>query len=224
MGLEGVEIVMAVEERFGVAIEDADVERIRTPGHLIDLVASKLKLADVATCRTRRAFHRIRRTFMTRFGCDRRSIRPGVRLDALIPQSSRIKVWRGLQQEFGATTWPELFYPPGILLGMLGCGAATYFLANRMGMVDLINWLAGAVTMIFLFKGLRPFRTGFPGRVKTVGDLCNFLAGQAPTLFDANLGWSRTEVAQGVKEVVIDILGCKNYREDTDFVKDLGMS
>ena len=223
MGMDGVEIVMAVEERFGIAIEDAEAERIRTPGQLIDLVAAKLGLTSASICRTRRAFHRIRRTFMSRFGCDRKSIRPEVRLDVLIPRPSRTKVWRGLQQEFGATTWPKLFYPPYISLGIVGCGAASYFLSNRLGMLDLINGLAGVLTVIFLFKTLRPMRTAFIGRVKTIGDLAHFLAGQAPALFDPGPGWTRTEMANGVKEVVTDILGCKNYREDADFVKDLGM-
>ena len=35
MGLEGVEIIMMVEERFGISIKDGEAEVIRTPRQLI---------------------------------------------------------------------------------------------------------------------------------------------------------------------------------------------
>lgn len=93
-----------------------------------------------------------------------------------------------------------------------------------MGMTNLINWLAAFIVFILLFKTLRPMRTAFTERVKTIGDLASFLAGQAPGIFSPGPGWSRVEMASGVKEIVVDILCCENYREDADFVKDLGMS
>jgi acyl carrier protein len=42
MGLEGVEIVMAVEERFDIVIADAEAELLVTPRDIIDCVMRKL--------------------------------------------------------------------------------------------------------------------------------------------------------------------------------------
>ena len=42
MGLDGVAIVMAIEERFGITISDAEVEQCVTPAILVDLVLGKL--------------------------------------------------------------------------------------------------------------------------------------------------------------------------------------
>lgn len=41
MGLDAVEIVMAVEEEFRICISDAEATECRTPGIMIDLVATK---------------------------------------------------------------------------------------------------------------------------------------------------------------------------------------
>ncbi len=42
MGLDIIEIMMKVEETFGVSIEDGEVEKMSTPRDLIDLVMSKV--------------------------------------------------------------------------------------------------------------------------------------------------------------------------------------
>jgi acyl carrier protein len=42
MGLDTVELVMAFEKAFGIRIEDADAEKMRTPGDVTDYVLSKL--------------------------------------------------------------------------------------------------------------------------------------------------------------------------------------
>lgn len=39
MGLEGVELIMAYEEAFGVQFTNADAERMRTPRDVIELIA-----------------------------------------------------------------------------------------------------------------------------------------------------------------------------------------
>ncbi len=39
MGLDGVELVMAFEEEFGIEIADADAERMQTPRDVIDHIS-----------------------------------------------------------------------------------------------------------------------------------------------------------------------------------------
>lgn len=62
--------------------------------------------------------------------------------------------------------------------------------------------------------------------IRTPGQLIDFVSSKLAVTI-ATVTWkaySRSEIALGVKEIVTDILGCKNYHEDADFVKDLGMS
>jgi len=41
MGLDAVELIMAYEDAFGVQFTDEDAARMRTPGDVIDFVASR---------------------------------------------------------------------------------------------------------------------------------------------------------------------------------------
>ena len=61
MGLDGVELVMAIEEGFGVTIADAEAEGCVTPAAMIDLVFHKLRASDERVCVSQRAFHLVRR-------------------------------------------------------------------------------------------------------------------------------------------------------------------
>lgn len=57
MGLDGVEIVMKVEDAFGIGIADSEAEKIVTPAQLIALVLSKVDRTPQPACLTQRAFH-----------------------------------------------------------------------------------------------------------------------------------------------------------------------
>jgi len=47
MGLDAVEVVMAIEEHFGISLSDADAARCVTPAILIDLVLAKVSEAPL---------------------------------------------------------------------------------------------------------------------------------------------------------------------------------
>jgi len=42
MGLDGVELVLAWEEEFGIEISDADAAKMETPAHVIDFVCTRV--------------------------------------------------------------------------------------------------------------------------------------------------------------------------------------
>lgn len=50
MGLDGVELVMAAEEAFGVTLTAGDVEQMTIPRMLGDLIFSKLQSTDQSVC------------------------------------------------------------------------------------------------------------------------------------------------------------------------------
>ena len=57
MGLDAVEIVMSVEETFGIEISDADAESLQTPKQLIEFICQRIKSSDEASiCISQRAF------------------------------------------------------------------------------------------------------------------------------------------------------------------------
>ncbi|MBN2191849.1 MAG: acyl carrier protein [Polyangiaceae bacterium] len=70
MGLGLVELVFATEEHFGISIPDEDLRGTTTVGALAALVVrlSEKKGGDAPSCRTSRAFYRLRRALVRASG------------------------------------------------------------------------------------------------------------------------------------------------------------
>jgi acyl carrier protein len=74
MGLDGVEIVMAVEDAFGVEITDLDAARLRTPRDVVDFIASRVPITEDAACLSQRAFHLVRSSVLEMTPHQRRAV------------------------------------------------------------------------------------------------------------------------------------------------------
>lgn len=107
MGLDSVELVIAFEEAFGFAIEDAVAEKMRTPRDVIDFVEKYRGEGTKKLCLTRRAFHRIRERLMT-VGIARSAVRPDVALAQLFPETTRRSLWPKARGEVSLSQWPNL--------------------------------------------------------------------------------------------------------------------
>lgn len=242
MGLEGVEIVMAVEERFGVAIEDSDAEKLLTPRDLIDCVMRKVGYTDHAQCLTQRAFHRLRVSLMRKFGLKRNQIKPATLLAALFPRRDRRERIQEILDDLGIVKPIELVRPGWLhktIVALIFAGGATVWFCLAMRPAAFSNNLyAFATTSPFgvavafmvawgclLFFLTRSLKLEFKSNMKTVGHFSRWVLAFGPDAVKTPPGeWSREQVAEAVKAIVVDILGCgKEYHEDAQFVKDLGM-
>ncbi len=116
MGLDSVELVMAVEEKFAISIPDEEAQDIRTVGDMFQCVTSKLTIADRSSCLTQKAFHLLRRRAKELFNVPRNQFRLDAELDLIVPKRSRRENWRKFQLAVGATKWPKLALSwPGVL-------------------------------------------------------------------------------------------------------------
>ncbi len=224
MGLDAVEIVMAVEERFGIAITDAEATACTTPGLLVDLVMEKLPQGDAGSCASRRAFHLLRSALAETTETPRETIRPDSALPLPRDLDDATEFWERLRESVGAKTWPDLVRPRWMT-------CAIWTVALLAGFATALadpSWLAGPPWLAILAAGLvawllsrstRRFRRRIPRSFATVRSLVPF----AETA--ASVRWSRAEVAQAVREIVIEVIGLKekHYSEDADFIKDLGL-
>lgn len=225
MGLDGVELVMAVEEYFGIELTDADVEKIITPRDLIEVVLGKMQATEWSVCLTRRAFYTLRRVLMQDFRCKRADITPNARLESLVPRPNRRLAWQQMKSSLQAQRWPRLGRPAGVLiaLGVLFAGVAVvpsfwgWPFWTRM-LLAMMAW-SSAMTLT------RPLCVEFRKDLATAGGLANYLVAAAPKIFEPQgREWSRADVAEAIRPIVITQLGLKpeQYREDARFVQDLG--
>lgn len=236
MGLDGVEMVMATEERFGITISDAEAELIRTPGMLIDLVVSKVHLNSERFCRSQRAFYLLRRALHTTFGIERSAIRPRSQIRMLNTGQAPELFWPKLRASVGARSWPPLEIPLALqnahrfaALGTFAIlSASSYFLATKvLSPTAFVMSLIGfglSITLPFKLHSFLQERSSsqrkyLPHTVQLVSDLVPFVE------TSESIVWNRESVAIEIRKIVMDNLCPKpeKYSEEADFVRDLGL-
>jgi len=100
MGLDTVELIMAVEDTFSIAIPDKDASNFTTVGHLYDYIRSRRGAASACQCPTASAFWRLRGA-MTKTGIPRKLVRPAARLNDLFNGVDAHRQWRLVHRDLG---------------------------------------------------------------------------------------------------------------------------
>lgn len=115
MGLEGIEIVLAAEETFGIAIPDADASRIQTPAELIAFIEHHVPTVYSRDCLTQHLFYQLRRGFRLAIPSLSAPFSPDTQLREVVPKDEWPIVWRNIRASVGDTTWPHDIPWPGWL-------------------------------------------------------------------------------------------------------------
>ena len=221
MGLDSVELVLAVEEEFGIAIDDADAANLTTPRLLADYVFARLGNAEAAggRCLSQAGFYRLRAVLIERFGAHRGEVRPDSSIRDFLRGDIRTQ-WRELKQAIDATQLPRLecrqciAYP--LLWGMppLGAALAHYGGAPAWAVLGVAFsiWLA-AVALTERIADL------VPEALRTLAALTPYVRVGQPAQ------WPREDVLQRVLQVVSLHLGIAlaDIHPDHRFVEDLGV-
>lgn len=230
MGLDGVELVMAFEEQFGISISDAEAESTVTPGLVVDLIFSRLQATDEKTCQSQRAFHLLRRALMPLANKRRSEIAPDTPLKDLIPRKETQRRWRELKEAVQARSWPTLVRPWWLTVSLCGATLLIFFgligeLMRRFSPADgvLPSLVATSVTAGFIYLAIvntRRFRACISSRHRRVRDLVPY------AITSDEIKWTREQVSQLVRKIVLEQLGIpeSKYREDARFVEDLGLN
>ena len=230
MGLDLVEFVMAIEERFDISIPDEDVATIATPRALMDYVANKVEVQDELSCLSQKAFHILRRGFMHSFGLSRSAIRVDSSLNDLIPVRQRRQHWKQLADAVGATDWPDLSRSTFVISVIAVFSLVSFLLlpaalsSIHISMLPTLISLSGA--SLVLFVGLwatQPLKTRFR-LYRNVEDMVRFLIAKNSFLVKAKRsGWTREEIQSSVRQIVVEQFGISNFNDDDRFIEDIGV-
>ena len=231
MGLDTLELLMAVEEKFGIGIENEEAAKALTVGDLKRLVRAKLDVSDATGCLTQRAFHLIRKNAVAEFGVVRHSLRPDTSLEIVVPQSTRRESWQHFQSVLGLAEFPELVRPYSVKLTITVLVLSTLVLPVWYGALHPqhfgLSLLLGAIVASALGWGLahltRPMETKFKGGYDKVRDLARFLVAKNPQLLGKprTAKWSDEEISCLLREVIIEQLGVTDFDDNSRFVDDL---
>ncbi|HBA85375.1 MAG TPA: hypothetical protein DCZ95_14910 [Verrucomicrobia bacterium] len=228
MGLDGVELVMALEEAFGVELKDDEVVHTTTPRMVGDVIFSKLQSTDRKVCQSQRSFYLLRKAVMRRFGLQRSFVTPDMPFRNLIPRSKEKELWADLKQSVAARSWPTLVRPPWLPRTIAACALAvfsvTFLVLWNVVPIGAANAaMIGASLMIgvciFAEKKTQRFKTRIPSNYQRLRDLIPF------AVTSDQVRWTRDQVSALVKQVVLEQLEIPEakYQEDAHFVNDFGL-
>jgi hypothetical protein len=102
MGLDGVELVLAWEEAFGVSISNAEAASFVATRDAVDCIFEKVKspAPQDSGCLTMRAFLRFRRAFQAE-GIRRQDVHPDAKLNELLPGRQRRDILNSVRNRAG---------------------------------------------------------------------------------------------------------------------------
>ena len=143
MGLDGVELVLEVEEAFDIKIPDEAAEYSVTVGDLYGVVVALTEKSCQQRCIAGDLFRWIRRN-MKRLGITAR-FRPSTKLEDVVPLEGRKEFWHAISQETGLKL-PELVRPRWISCSALFC---TIFLSFATALSIGIYSIVGAIFAFF---------------------------------------------------------------------------
>lgn len=245
MGLDGVELILATEECFGISISDADASTIVTVGDLEKLVLTALagrprtEQTRDSICLSSHTFYRLRKALRKLLGTPREQIRPDASCNNIIPTENRRALWRQLAVELG---WdlPELYRPKWVstLFSAITLGGvlASVFLGMADGIEKAQAWLLGLGSMGFGFAAARltrPLAIHFPSDCIHLRDLAEIVLQRNLPRIRKDIGtwqahdgvWNEAEAKSIVRRLICEELGVKPEQlgPDVRFVADLGM-
>lgn len=119
MGLDAVELVMELEDEFGISIPDDVAVYTRTLGQMHDYLLTRCAGRKRTDCPTRSVFYRLRNALGSVLGVEPRSIRPRTPLLPLLGKWKRKRVWNQIERELSLSLPPlENQAGIGVLAGM----------------------------------------------------------------------------------------------------------
>ena len=226
MGLDTVELLLNVEECFGVAISDEAAAQLSTPRQLAKHVAELLAVrspedrpAKASTCLNQRAFYRLRRALVDETGLSRNALRPTTPLATLLPDQ-RAVAWQRLRRSLAAPDLPRLTVTKPIsAIAQIVITSLSALLAAFLALSPwsiLVAALAGWFLSLIACDRLG---TQFPSGLKTLGDLVPYVPVDPPAV------WREGEILQQVRVLTAQQGGLSLDQIDPDahFVHDLGL-
>lgn len=224
MGLDTVELVIRFEDAFGVAIPDKVATELTTPRQVTEYLATQLNVGRQTSCISQQAFYRLRRELLPLTKTRRAEFRPTVMLSHLFPVESRKGLWNEARSQM---VLPDLVRPKWLVYGLtlliivttIIVASQSYGISGNSVIAFLLTVLVSGALAYASHFATRPLRSEFSREYTTVGELAKYLALHSPHTFKKN--WTREEIAETVRRIIIDQTGTDEFHEDSRFVQDM---
>jgi acyl carrier protein len=223
MGLEGTQLIQAIEEAFGIEIPDEVSRNIRTVGELHEHVFKAIQASDSSERYVTHCLFRLRKALHAAFGYNAEELRPETPLAGLFPPRERRGYWERLRESLDLIL-PDLRKPRWVHLAsllVLGAGIMSVFIQQEKAPVILPVCIVLAMAIGIMTERLRK---QFPSRAETLGGLANRILSLNRRYITLS-GGSSSAIMQRIRGLVASHLGVtpKVVVQEARFVEDLGM-
>ncbi len=224
MGLDAVELVMDVEDHFGIVLREKEGQRIRTIDDLAATIVGRIHANSENVCPTMAAFFKVRGEIVETLDCTGVRIRPSSMLRELIPPARRQACWQAIGA-LQSCRFPRLQHSKRSLSLLLASVVAIWFAPAVF--LELRDWLWAAPVCALISVGAcvasARYRTMLPAKYKTVGDIARESVGAIVATKRTHLV-SKSVVLRELMPIVSEQFGVAIERlaPGTRFVEDLG--
>jgi acyl carrier protein len=239
MGLDGVELVLEIEEAFGIKISDDEAAGVLTVGDLYKLVERETgRLPPLgAPCLSASTFRLARMVATKLMGNEQARIRPNDRLNLLFQGKARRVRWSKYQNALSLKL-PSLVRPPVLETALAAVGFAAGALIGGVVLMSPVGWaafpagaLGGCAVYAAAYFLTTPFAICLPRKCVTFRDLTNALLISNYDVLKTRFQPSGTPTAWNeslwleVASIVVRQLGASPelVTPDASFALDLGM-
>ena len=228
MGLDAVEIVMHVEDHFGISIKNTEAAQIRTVGDLATLVHKRIEAAHNENSDQQTAFLQLRSLVHEVTDNEHLEVEPKFRIvDSLTPVERR-RLWCRVEEALGVRL-PSLRRPPLMRKGLVVCVLNVLVLAiATTAMVDIVILplslaLVATISLSLHLLTIR-FRVDPPERLETFAAVCKRIRGMTVATERLHLR-SFDAVLDELRPILVDSLGVDESEivATALLIEDLGM-
>lgn len=219
MGLDAVELVMEVEDEFGIHISDAEAQSVLTVQDLARLAFSTREQRRAASCPSASSFYALRSAWVRAGVAERGEITPGASVSKLVTTLKRREAWRSAS--LAGVHLPALWTPSVVsflAIAIAAVGAAIVMLIAMLASTpSFLTWLMLPAGLAIALDS--SVRTAVPPGVVTIREL----------IHASQPGAGRSTVDQyaavlfRVREITAEQLGLplSRVQPDSRFIEDL---
>ncbi len=223
MGLDMIEIVMAVEDRFGIQISEDEASQCETVGKYYELIKSKVRSRPlVESCSEQRVFYRLRRALVNLTAWPRKMIRPNMPVSALSENETLKTLWERLEEQ---TKWVFPKLEPGIS----GKGLMIFAFWVILVVISIALLFYGYIKAGFclaalcVLMGIYRKRFSYRNASYSVPSHCRTLGDLSKALVELNHRVNDRQIWSDLCQIIADILGLEpsELKPESHFVRDL---
>lgn len=227
MGLDGVQLVMEIEEEFGITIPDSVYSELRTVGDLVDFCFERIHASKTVSCPSLTSFLSLRRLVRDVSKDPELRIRPRDNIEDCLPESDRKQFWLRLP-ELLKTTPPALRRPPWLrkILVFIVLGFGAFLMSFPLWHIEILILIL-CTTMalgIILHWSTLGFRKRTPDGYETFGEITKRMVGLTIAT-NPPTDQEYDSIFAIVKRIIIDVLGVDDAEviPTARFIEDLRM-